>query len=158
MQSRITLLLAAVLFVVGVGCFSYFAGKYTGRKIAQAHWAAEKAAQEKQLADTVNAYRAKEQQLAQQVNVITEEKNRAVNDLEQRLAVLSDRVRQFAERPAVPDTPKVAADAKGRSCNCGPVIYRQDAEFLGEEAERAEKLRISLLACQQQYEAAEQSR
>lgn len=157
MPGKLTLWLAAALFVIGVGVGSYSVGRMDGKTVVQAQWNAEKAEQQKQLAETVSAYRDREQQLAQQVNDITQEKNRAVNDLEQRLAVISDRVRQFAERPDMPTTPKAAADGKGRPVSCGPVLYRPDAEFLGKEAERAEKLRLSLLACQRQYEAAAQA-
>lgn len=155
MPGNLTLWLAAILAVIGIAVGSYFEGRSDGKVIVQAQWNAEKAKQEAQLADTIANYRAREQQLAQKVNDITREKNLAVNDLEQRVAVLSDRVRQFAERPAdLPATTAHAADAKGRSCAHGPVIYRPDAEFLAKEAERADQLRISLLACQRQYEEA----
>lgn len=157
MPSKLTLWLAAALFVIGVGICSYFAGRIDGKTVVQAQWNAEKAKQEQQLAETVTTYRAREHQLAQQVNDINQEKNRAVNDLEQRVAVLTDRVRQFAERPDLPTTPKAATNGACRPVACGPVIYRPDAEFLGKEAERAEKLRLSLLACQSQYDAAEKA-
>lgn len=146
--------LIAALIIVSIALGGYFAGRRDGRELVQAQWNAEKADQQRQLAETTAAYRSREQQLAQQVADITEEKNHAVNDLEQRVAVLSDRVRQFAERPAVSTTTKTATDGKNR---CGAVIYRPDAEFLAKEAERADKLRLSLLACQQQYEAAQQA-
>lgn len=157
MPGNLTLWLAALLAMVGIAGGSYFEGRIDGKTAVQAQWNAEKADQETRLAETVGAYREHEQKLAQQVNDINQEKNRAVNDLEQRVAVLSSRVRQFAERPDVPAATEAAADGKNRPVHCGPVIYRPDAEFLGREAERAEKLRFSLLACQRQYDAAAQA-
>jgi hypothetical protein len=154
MPGNLTLWLASLLAMVGIAGGSYFEGRMDGKTVVQAQWNAEKAEQQKKLAETAAAYRDREQQLAQTVNDITQEKNRAVNDLEQRVAVLSDRVRQFAERPDLPPTPKTATHGQCRPVACGPVIYRPDAEFLGKEAERADKLRLSLLACQRQYEAA----
>lgn len=157
MPGSMTLWLVALLAMVGIAGGSYFEGRIDGKRVVQTLWNAERAAQETHLAETVTAYRDHEQQLAQQVNDINQEKNRAINDLEQRNAVLSDRVRQFAERPDLPVTTKAATNGACRPVACGPVIYRPDADFLGKEAERAEKLRLSLLACQRQYEAAEKA-
>lgn len=154
MLRPLSITVAAFLFMVCLVLGGYYSGKTAGKSIVQAKWDADKAESHKRFAETVAAYRTREQQISKEVNEITKEKNRAVNDLQQRVSVLADRVRQFAERPSVPHAAQAAAHGENGRCHCGPVIYREDAEFLGKEAERADQLRISLLACERQYEAA----
>ena len=119
-------------------------GYIHGREQVQAEWDAEKAA-------TVIAQRTKEAALQANMDKLREEKNRETAKLRRTVAALTDSLRDRPERPAVP-TSASAGDAGGW-CS-GPQLYRQDAELALSEAERADRIRLQLIQCQDAYRAA----
>ena len=120
-------------------------GYIHGREQVQAEWDAEKAA-------TVIAQRTKEAALQANMDKLREEKNRETAKLRRTVAALTDSLRDRPERPAVP-TSASAGDAGGW-CS-GPQLYRQDAELALSEAERADRIRLQLIQCQEAYRQAQ---
>lgn len=119
-------------------------GYIHGREQVQAERDSEKAT-------AVTAQRDKEAELQANMDKLREEKNRETAKLRRTVAALTDSLRDRPERPAVPASTS-AGDA-GRGCT-GAELYREDAELVVAESERAEIIRITLKKCQDAYRKA----
>ncbi len=139
----IRLFIAAIIIAVyGVG--SFFVGENYGAKAVQAKWDSEKAA-------AVTAQRDKEAALQASMDKLREEKNRETAKLRRTVAALTDSLRDRPERPSVPASANAGDGASG--CT-GAELYRQDSQFLVNEATRADQIRLALKSCQDAYQAA----
>ena len=121
-----------------------YQGYEYGRRSLQAEWDSEKAT-------AITAQRTKEAELQANMDKLREDKNRETAKLRRTVAALTDSLRDRPERPAVPEVAS-AGDA-GRGCT-GAELYREDAELVVAESERAEIIRIALKKCQDAYRAA----
>lgn len=138
MQIVVALVLALFPALAGYGY-----GHQHGAQEIQAKWDTEKAA-------TATAQRTKEAELQAGMDKLRTEKNNELERLTRRVRVLSDSLRNRPERPASA-TPEAGASAVG--CT-GRELYRPDSEFLVRIAERADTIRLALIACQAAYDAA----
>jgi hypothetical protein len=146
----------SVLKIVGIAVAVVMAvgfGFRQGQKSVQAKWDAERVVQTQQYAKAINAQLQKVQQLNESVAKINGEKNAQIENLKRSVAALDDRVRKFPKRSVVPSAGKASSDSKAEPQCDKPILYSEDAGFLAGEAERAEQLRIELLACYKQYDA-----
>lgn len=109
------------------------------------------ASMESAAAKQSEAYRAKEQEHAAELQAIntraSHEKNRIAADMQRTI----DGLRKRADRPEGYTVPTSPADAV--ACT-GASLFKQDAEFLVREAARADQLRSDLSACQAAYDEA----
>jgi len=119
-------------------------GYIHGREHVQSEWDTEKAT-------IVTAQRAKEAELQAGMDKLRTEKNRETAKLRSTVAALTLSLRNRPSRPAVPASSS-AGDAGGW-CS-GPQLYREDAELVVSESERAEKIRLQLIHCQKIYREA----
>ena len=124
--------------------FAVYQGYDYGRRSVQVKWDAEKAA-------IVTAQREKEALLQANMDKLREDKRRETAKLRRTVAALTDSLRNRPERPAVPAS-ATDGDA-GRGCT-GAELYREDAELVVAESERAEIIRIALKKCQDAYREA----
>ena len=132
------LFIVMCLLVVALPSYDY------GRRSVQAKWDTEKAA-------TATAQRTKEAELQAGMDKLRTEKNRETAKLRSTVAALTLSLRDRPERPAVPASASTG-DAGGW-CS-GPQLYRDDAAVAIAEAERADTIRLALIACQKAYQDA----
>ena len=145
-----TLIAISAVFIM---VLVYFQGRVDGKRIIQTQWNQEKSQQTAKLAETISVYRAKEQAMTETVAKITKDKNDEIARIQQRMSFLDNWVRQFPERPGVSSATKASTDGKtGYQCNA-PILYREDAAFLGRETQRAEQIRVELISCYAAYDA-----
>lgn len=138
-QAIVALVLALFSALAGYGY-----GHQHGEQVVQAAWDAEKVA-------TVTAQRDKEAELQAHMDKLRTEKNNELARLNTTVRSLTASLRSRPERPAVPASASVG-DAGGW-CS-GPQLYREDAELAISEAERADRIRLALIACQKAYQGA----
>ena len=116
--------------------------------------------QDREAAATANAQlvqkaRETEQSLTRQAETIKEETHAQITALDARAAALARRLRDAAATSRlVPTTPAVASDGEAAAVCDGGGLSGKFGSHLISEAERGEKIRISLLACYKQYEDA----
>lgn len=137
-------LVGSILLWIGTLFGAVIFGYIHGREQVQAEWDTEKAA-------IVTAQRTEEAALQASMDKLREDKNRETAKLRRTVAALTDSLRDRPERPAVPASTS-AGDA-GRGCT-GAELYREDAELVVAESERAEKIRLQLIQCQKMYREA----
>ena len=111
----------------------------------QAQWDTEKAA-------IVTAQRDKEAELQAGMDKLRTEKNNELARLNTTVRNLTASLRSRPERPV----PEVASTGDGATGCTGTTLYRSDSEFLIRLSERADKLRLALIACQSAYQSAGQ--
>lgn len=138
-QIVVTLVLALFSALAGYGY-----GHQHGAAGVQAKWDTEKAA-------TATAQRTKEAELQAGMDKLRTEKNRETAKLRRTVAALTDSLRDRPERPSVPASANAGDGASG--CT-GAELYRQDSQFLVNEATRADQIRLALKSCQDAYQAA----
>lgn len=100
----------------------------------------QQSAQEKVVREKEHEYQAATDQ-------IRKEKDEKINAINTQLV---DAISELRKRPSRPTEADAGQTAKG--CN-GSQLYAEDSEFLTREAARAEKIRVSLLSCYEQYDA-----
>lgn len=132
-----------VAYLVAI-VFAVYQGYENGRQSVQLQWDTEKAA-------IIAAQRDKEAELQADMDKLRTEKNRETAKLRSTVAALTLSLRDRPERPAVPASAPVG-DAGGW-CS-GPQLYREDAALVISESERAEKIRLHLIQCQDMYRKA----
>lgn len=133
-----SLFIVVCLSVVALPSYDY------GRQTVQAAWDAEKAA-------IATAQRTKEAELQSNMDKLREAYSHETSKLSRTVAALNDRVRSRPERPAVPAS---AADGNAGGWCSGPQLYREDAALVISESERADRIRLTLIQCQDAYRAA----
>ena len=121
--------------------FAVYQGYEYGRQNVQAAWDTEKSA-------IVTAQREKESLLQANMDKLRTEKNRETAKLQRTVAALTLSLRNRPERPAVPASASAGDGATG--CT-GATLYRSDSEFLIRLSERADKLRLAMIQCQDAY-------
>ncbi len=119
----------------------YAQGVKDGEQVIRAEWDTEKAT-------IITAQRDKEAGLQAGMDQLRKEKNRETAKLQRTVAALTDSLRNRPERPAVPASSSAGYGATG--CT-GTTLYRSDSEFLIRLSERADKLRLALIQCQDAY-------
>jgi len=134
-------LIASTCIFLG-GFYTYRTGYVNGAQSVQAAWDTEKAAA------AIHA-----QELQANMDKLREGKNREIARLNSTVRALTDSLRHRPERPAISAQTAGVGDAAS-GCT-GAELYRPDSEFLVRLAERADKLRLALIACQSAYQAAE---
>ena len=132
-----------VAYLVAI-VFAVYQGYENGKQSVQAKWDTEKAA-------IVTAQREKEAELQVNMDKLRETKNRETAKLQRTVAALTLSLRNRPERPAVPEV--ASAGDVGGWCS-GPQLYREDAALVISESERAEKIRLHLIQCQDMYRKA----
>lgn len=130
--------------------------------LAASHWKAYKVGQNEGVAQ-LNAFKseatqrsvelmderdAKEKQLQEDADKTRKAKNVQIASLTADLRVALDGLRDRPERPREGDLP--ALTATGPACT-GASLFKQDAEFLVRESNRADELRANLTECQAAY-------
>ena len=137
--------LGPILFMSALGAaVGGFIGYVHGSDATQARWDTEKAS-------TITAQRTKEAELQAGMDKLRTEKNRETAKLQRTVAALTLSLRNRPERPAVPEV--ASAGDVGGWCS-GPQLYREDAALVISESERAEKIRLHLIQCQDMYRKA----
>lgn len=125
-----------------------------GAATVQAKWTAEKLSIAKQSIAIEQATRAKESALIASHETIQKAKNEQIDKLNTDLAGALERLRVRPVRPRAGSVPPVAA--VGASCT-GASLFAEDASVLIRESGRADKLRLDLIQCQTQYNAAREA-
>lgn len=132
-----------------VGLFgSHLVAYRQGSASIQAKWDAATAEQAAETTRIVEDARAKEKAAQVEAERIRRQKNAQINQLATDLADALDRLRQRPPRTgegSVPNDPGI-----GRGCYPSQ-LFREDAASLIKLAGEADKLRLSLAACQAQY-------
>ena len=90
--------------------------------------------------------REKEHEYQAATDKIRKDKDEKINAINNQLA---DAISELRKRPSRTSETSDGSVAKG--CN-GSQLYSEDAEFLIRESARAEKVRVALLSCYQQYD------
>lgn len=144
LPARLAALLAVLLLLAGSAWRIHTKADAAGYARAQGEAAAQALAQAQ---DVLQRERA----AAQALIAIQQKAAHEKTNLQRRVAVLVDSLRERPERPAELPTPPGAADPV--ACT-GAQLYRPDAAFLVREAERADQLRADLAACQSAYDQA----
>lgn len=142
--ARLVAWLALALLVAGGAWRIHTKADQAGYARAQAEAAAAALAHSQ-------AMRLLEQEAAQALISLQQKAAHEKRDLQRRLDVLADGLRQRPERPA--DLAPAPGAADPVACT-GAELYRADAAFLVREAGRADRLRADLAACQAAYDQA----
>lgn len=124
--------------------YAYHTGYVHGTDKTTADWTAEKLA-------LATQQRKKEAELQSNMDKLREAYSNETAKLATNVRNLSNSLRNRPSRPAVPEVAS-AGDA-GRGCT-GAELYREDAELVVAESERAEIIRIALKKCQAAYKNA----
>lgn len=144
LAARMAAFMALVLLIAGGAWRVHVRADAAGYARAQGEAAAAALAQSEGL-------RQREQQAAQALLSIQQKAAHEKRDLQRRIDVLVDSLRERPERPPEPATAQGAADPV--ACT-GAELYRPDAAFLVREAARADQVRADLAACQAAYDQA----
>jgi hypothetical protein len=91
--------------------------------------------------------RDKEHQYQADADKIRKAKDEKINDINTELVNAIGELRKRTNRTAEASNGQTAS-----GCN-GSQLYTEDAEFLIRESARAEKVRVSLLSCYEQYDS-----
>lgn len=141
-------LIYAILFAAFVGLASGLTGVKMGKEHVQQLWDAEKVVQVEKLNKAIADSRAKEQAAQAAVDQISKAKNAKLKTLSADYQRLSDSVSKRPDRPVGP-----VSESAGGGVGCtGASLSAPDAGFLARESARADRLRISLDACQAAYD------
>lgn len=97
--------------------------------------------------------RESEHQLAKAAEQIRKNKDEEIASLNRTVRDLRDRLSHLSNRPASDPNPPASFGTAPEGCP-GPVLYRDTAQALADEAERADTIRINLIQCYAQYERA----
>lgn len=144
--------IAAVILVIA--CFgAYKRGLHHGEAKIQAKWDAERAAIAQATQQAMQERIAAEEQLRRQVDEQQKTYQQKIARLAAERNALLDSVRNRPSRDRGSDVPGAAAAGDRSGCT-GSELYREDAEFLVGEAERADRIAEQLTACVAQYQAA----
>lgn len=119
----------------------YSQGVKDGEQVIRAEWDTEKAT-------IITAQREKEAALQASMDKLRMEKNNELARLNTTVRNLTLSLRNRPERPAVPASASAGDGATG--CT-GATLYRSDSEFLIRLSERADKLRLAMIQCQDAY-------
>ena len=119
---------------------------------AKLNLAEQTAAIETAKAEAERAARAKEQELQEVADKQRKVRDAKIKSLDLALAAAAEQLRNRPERPSGNLSASAGTGPGAPSCT-GAELYRPDAAFLIGEADRADRLRIALAACQSQYEA-----
>lgn len=119
----------------------YSQGVKDGEQVIRAEWDTEKAT-------IITAQREKEAGLQAGMDKLRMEKNNELARLNTTVRNLTLSLRNRPERPAVPASASAGDGATG--CT-GATLYRSDSEFLIRLSERADKLRLAMIQCQDAY-------
>lgn len=98
--------------------------------------------------------RAKERTLNDKIAKTQEAKNAEINTLRTDVRDLRGRLSYLSTRPTSTPGGEAATFAQAPAGCPGPVLYRDTAEALADEAERADLIRIELRACYRQWDQA----
>ena len=129
----------AALLLVGATAVGYKHGRESGAHEIQAQWDEEKAQAE-----------AKAQELQTNMDTLREKKNAEIAKLSRNVRALNDSLR---DRPSRGMSESAENGNAWGGCS-GPQLYREDAAVVVAEAERADQIRLQLIACQQMYRQA----
>jgi hypothetical protein len=139
-------IVAAVLVVLAIG--TNISAYRAGSASTQAKWDADKLEQAKQTEKIVGDALVKERELQEAAEKIRRAKNVQINQLATDLADALDRLRNRPSRGSEGSVPPDAGVGRG----CYPSqLFTEDAGNLIKLAGEADKLRLSLAACQAQY-------
>ena len=119
----------------------YSQGVKDGEQVIRAEWDTEKAT-------IITAQREKEAALQASMDKLRMEKNNELARLNTTVRNLTLSLRNRPERPAVPASASAGDGATG--CT-GATLYRSDSAFLIRLSERADKLRLAMIQCQDAY-------
>ena len=91
--------------------------------------------------------REKEHEYQAAADQIRKDKDEKINNINTQLV---DAISELRKRPS--RTAETSDGSASKGCN-GTQLYAEDSEFLTREAARADKIRVALDSCYQQYEA-----
>jgi len=91
--------------------------------------------------------REKEHEYQAAANQIRKDKDEKINNINTQLV---DAISELRKRPS--RTAETSDGSAAKGCN-GTQLYAEDSEFLTREAARADKIRVALDACYNQYES-----
>lgn len=148
---RLVALAGLLAALAGLFWYVWGQGYSSGEQSIQAKWDKAKQESAEALRQAQEDARRKERELQSSMDKLRRDKDAESRKIAADLQRIIDGLRDRPERPAVPATP--SHDGSPQACT-GAELYRQDAEFLAREAERADQLRIALQGCQALYETA----
>ena len=125
----------------------YAQGVKDGEQVIRAEWDTEKAT-------IITAQREKEAGLQRNMDKLRMEKNNELARLNTTVRSLTASLHSRPERPSAPAVPEVASAGDAGGWCSGPQLYREDAALVISESERAEKIRLHLIQCQDTYRKA----
>lgn len=146
--------IAIIAIVVALACFAaYRRGVSHGESRVQAKWDSERTAIMQAAQQAIQERIAAEEQLRRQADEQQKTYQQKIARLAAERNALLDSVRNRPARDRGSDVPGAAASGDSAGCT-GSELYREDAEFLVGEAERADRIAEQLTACVAQYQAA----
>ena len=96
-------------------------------------------------------------QLQADTDALRKTKNAQIAKLDARLVAALGQLHNRPDRPSDGGVPPVAGTGATPAGCTGAQLYREDAELAIREATRADKLRVALSACYQQYDNAREA-
>ena len=153
---RVWLELALVAILIGAGWWAYNAVYERGEQSVQAKWDKEKLSVSQQSAKVAADALATTTSLAATIELQRSDFNAQISGV---TAVAASAVAGLSNRPTRDSAGRVPVDpATGARLGAtGADLLRQDSIFLTRESARADKLRLQLVSCQAQYNAARAS-
>lgn len=146
--------IAIIAIVVALACFgAYRRGVSHGESRVQAKWDSERTAIMQAAQQAIQERIAAEEQLRRQADEQQKTYQQKITRLTADRDALLRSVRERPSRDSGGDVPGTAAAGDRSGCT-GSELYREDAEFLVGEAERADRIAEQLTACVAQYQAA----
>lgn len=146
--------IAIAAVILALACFgAYKRGLHHGEAKIQEKWDAERAAIAQATQQAMQERIAAEEQLRRQADEQQKTYQQRIARLAAERNALLDSVRNRPARDRGDDMPGATATGGGAGCT-GAELYRDDAEFLIREAQRADQLAEQLSACVAQYQAA----
>lgn len=147
--------LALVITLALLGWAMWSDGRDAGRHEVQTAWDRQRTADAQTALAMAHQTREREQTLQTQADRIRQEKTLEIAVLDSRHAAVLDSLRKRPDRPAdyVPATPEAAQPRPAAGCGADQ-LFRQDAAVALGIARDADLVRIALLQCHAQYQAA----
>lgn len=138
----------AIALALAAACWKSYV---SGKRVVQAEWNIERAAQVSAALAASEAARAREQALQANADKLRREKDAQIATLNGTVGRLTKRLQDRPDRPAVnPAAPASSAGGDAKGCT-GDFLYRPDGAFLVGEAQRADTIRIALDRCEKAY-------
>lgn len=140
--------------VVAVGLITtYFVAYNRGQESIQAEWDKAKLETLNHHLDAMREANTKQLELTEKINSIKRATNEETSELRATVNTLTNQLRNRPTRANFGTDTNVGTGTNTSTAGCtGAQLFRDDAEFLAREAERADTMRLLLKECRVAYE------